>query len=105
MAQLWTELSKSSHFRRTAVTMLARIAVAMVAVSVEDERVFSAMNFVCSPRCSSLTTHLEECVRMMVQEVFNLGSFPYRKALDVYDRIVKSTHDRESTKEGSTVVE
>lgn len=63
----------------------------------------SATNFVCSPRRSSLTPHLEDRVRMMVQEVFNLGNFPWTKALDVYDRIVKSTRDRESTKEGPTV--
>ena len=73
MAQLWTELSKSSHFRRTAVTMLARIAVAMVAVSVEDETVFRAMNFVGSDSRSPLSSHLiDACVHMMVQDFLNL---------------------------------
>ena len=49
----------------------------MLAVSVEDERVFSAKNFVGSDRRSSLDAHSGACVRMMVQAVFNLDNFPY----------------------------
>ena len=74
------------------------------AVSVEDERVFSAMIF-CTLSKVLLSTHLEAFVRMKVQDVFNLGNIPHTKALDSYDHIVKSTHTQQSTMEGPTVVE
>ena len=102
MAVLWTRMSESSYFVEhcSEWIKLARIAVVMVAVSVEDKGVFSAMNFVCSDRRSSLSTHLEACVRMKVQEVFNLDNFPYSRALEVYDAIVKRTNIREGAREG-----
>ena len=112
MAEMWTALTTRSYFRQNCSEWikLARIAVAMVAVSVEDERVFSVKRFVGSDsRSRSLDRHLEACVRMMVQEVFDLDNFPYAWGLEVHDGIVNATnvrdHEGTNCKEGPIVVE
>jgi hypothetical protein len=45
--------------------------------SVSDERALSALSFVKISLWSSLTTHLPLCMRMKLQEEYDLSSFPY----------------------------
>ena len=50
------------------------------------------MNFVRNDQRNRLSTHVEACVRLKVQTQFDLTSFPFEEALDVFDDIVKQTH-------------
>ena len=56
----------------------------MVAGSVEDERGFSAMNFLKSADRNRLDKHLELCMRLKLQKIFTLETFPSSEAYDVW---------------------
>ena len=70
------------------VIMLALIAIVMVGTSVADERTFSYMNFVTEQR-PSLTTNLENVVRLAEQTLFEMGTFPLKEARDRYHEVEK----------------
>jgi hypothetical protein len=59
------------------IMKLAKIGMTLIGTSVSDKRAFSAMTFVKNPLWSSLTTHLPLCMRMKLQEEYDLSSFPY----------------------------
>ena len=62
---------------------VGQIALIMIPVSVEDERLFSALNFIKSDlRNSLINPNLTNAVRMFVSDRFDLASFPYDEALD-----------------------
>jgi hypothetical protein len=63
-------------------SVLAEVVLVMVGVSVEGERVFSALNFIKNELRNRLGTHLECCVRMKVQNDFKVATFPYDKVHD-----------------------
>jgi hypothetical protein len=63
---------------------LSEILVVVVGGSVEDERLLSAAWVVLSKHRCRLDCSLEECVRMKVQGVFCINSFPYEQALQVW---------------------
>jgi hypothetical protein len=60
------------------IMKLAKIGMTLVGTSVSDERAFSAMTFVKNSLRSSLITHLPLCMRMKLQEEYDLSSFPYQ---------------------------
>ena len=49
--------------------------MALVSVSVEDERAFSVLNFVCNTLRKCLTTHLEDVVRIKCEQEYNTSTF------------------------------
>jgi hypothetical protein len=57
----------------------ARLGMTLVGTSVADERAFSAMTFVKNVLRASLSTTLVLCMRMKLQEWFDLESFPYHE--------------------------
>jgi hypothetical protein len=59
---------------------LAEIAIVMVAGTIEDERLFSALAFVLNKQRSSLRETLEKCVRLMTQQVYTIHIFPWSDA-------------------------
>ena len=63
---------------------LAEIVMVMVAGSVEDERSFLAMNFLKSDDRNSLDKHVELCMRLKLQKLFTLASFPFPEAYAVW---------------------
>ena len=80
-----------------------QILLVVVSVSVEDERLFSALNLVLNKLRQSLSSHLEACVRVDVQTSFTVEDFPFDLALEVLraqeDRYVeeKSRKQQQST--------
>ena len=64
---------------------LAKIVLVMVTGSVEDERGFSAMNFVKSDDRNRLDKHVELCMRMKLQKLFTLETFPFSEAYDAWE--------------------
>ena len=56
----------------------------MVAGSVEDERGFSATNFLKSYNRSRLDKQMELCKRSKLQKIFRLEKFPFPEAYDAW---------------------
>lgn len=83
LACMWKALSKSptADLKVGEFIKLAKLLLTVVSGSVADERVFSALEFVKCPRRNKLKQHLELCVRMKAQTMFDLKSFPFDKAL------------------------
>jgi hypothetical protein len=63
---------------------LLSIYMVIVGSSVEDERLFSAMNFVKSVVRNRLSDNLEACIRAKVQTQFTRYNFPYMEALELW---------------------
>jgi hypothetical protein len=63
---------------------LLSIYMVIVGSSVEDERLFSAMNFVKSVVRNRLSDNLEACIRVKVQTQFTRYNFPYMEALELW---------------------
>jgi oligoribonuclease NrnB/cAMP/cGMP phosphodiesterase (DHH superfamily) len=61
---------------------IAEILIVMVAGSIEDERLFSAMSFVLTKHRCSLRESLEKCVLLMTQELFSIDTFPWGAAME-----------------------
>jgi hypothetical protein len=55
----------------------ARLGLTLVGTSVCDERAFSAMTFIKNVLRTSLSTNLALCMRMKLQQWFDLDTFPY----------------------------
>ncbi len=65
--------------------ILAQLAIAMPIGSVENERVFSTMNYIKSSVRNRLgSAHLNVAVRMFTQPLFTLATFPYRRAYNAW---------------------
>jgi hypothetical protein len=79
VTQMWRLMSALPLFQLhcSEWSVLAEVVLVMVGVSVEDERVFSAMNFIKNALRNRLGTHLERCVRMKGQNEFKVATFPY----------------------------
>ena len=66
---------------------LRKCLLVLVSVSVEDERLLSAYNFVRNELRKALSTNLESrrvCVREKTQITFNLADFSFHLALDIF---------------------
>ena len=73
---------KSVSERVSEWIKLAELAMVMVGGSVEDERLFSTMDFVKNKLRNRLSDHLEVSVRMKAQHVFDIETFPYGEACE-----------------------
>lgn len=56
---------------------LAQILMTLLGTSVEDERLFSLLAFVQNKQRNRLDAHLEPCMRMKAQTLFDDETFPY----------------------------
>jgi hypothetical protein len=63
------------------IMKLAQIGMTLVGTSVSDERAFSAMTFAKNFLWSSLTRHQPLCMRMKLQDEYDLSSLPYHLVL------------------------
>ena len=81
--KLWTKVENMLVYKESVAEFvaLAQLVFVMVPGSVEDERRFSAMNFIQSKVRNRLDEHLGLCVRMFTQDLFDLRSFPFKSAL------------------------
>jgi hypothetical protein len=70
--------------KRSQRYLLALIVVSMVVLFKGDERAFSAVTFVKNSRRNSLETHLEACVRVKEQTLFDLTTFPHIEVLEAW---------------------
>ena len=65
--------------------VLAELALVMVPGSVEDERLFSAMNFIKNELRNKLKNpHLTAAVRLFFSRQFTVKTFPYMEALKAW---------------------
>ncbi len=58
----------------------AQLVIVMVPGSVEEERLFSVMNFLKDDTRNSLCLHLEAAVRIFSQQKYNTADFPFMRA-------------------------
>ncbi len=64
---------------------LYELAMVMVPGSVEDERMFSAMNFIRSDRRNRLKAkHLTVCARLFKDVLYTPSTFPLAKAVGIW---------------------
>jgi hypothetical protein len=84
MLVMWRKLSSAGVNSENQVgefMKLARLLMTVVGTSVSDERAFSARTFVKNSLRSSLDKHLEACVRVKEQTLFDLTTFPHTDVL------------------------
>ena len=60
----------------------------MILVSVEDERVFSALGFLKSKLRNKLDKNLESCLRVYTSR-YDVNTFPYQKAIEIWKKRCK----------------
>ena len=64
-------------------TAAAELVIVMVPGSVEEERLFSVMNFLKDDTRNRLSLHLEAAVRIFSQQQYTTATFPYTRAYNV----------------------
>ncbi|KAJ9510249.1 hypothetical protein QJQ45_015732 [Haematococcus lacustris] len=62
----------------------ATLLIVTVPGSVEEERSFSAMNFIKDERRNSLSANLSSTLRVYLDKTFTLKTFPYKEAIDYW---------------------
>ena len=65
---------------------LAKVGLVQVIGSVEDERCFSALNFIKNKNCHCLTKNLELSMRIFAQKFWTLEDFPFQEAFYKLER-------------------
>ncbi|KAJ9516367.1 hypothetical protein QJQ45_011025 [Haematococcus lacustris] len=62
----------------------ATLLIVTVPGSVEEERSFSAMNFIKDERRNRLSANLSSTLHVYLDKTFTLKTFPYKEALDYW---------------------
>ena len=86
-SRFWRELCLDAKFKVdcSEYLVLAELAFVMVPGSVEDERLFSAMNFIKNELRNRLKNpHLTAAVRLFFSRQFTVKTFPYMEALKAW---------------------
>jgi hypothetical protein len=78
LASMPTVFSHLSEYGR-----LAQLALAIPIGSVENERTFTAMNYLKPPTRNKLSTNLNVVVRLFAQNILTLKTFYYERAFAV----------------------
>jgi hypothetical protein len=60
--------------------------------SIEDERTFSNLTIMNSKLCKRLTTHLDLCVCMFIQNFYNVSNFLYDVAIATWKEVCIRHH-------------
>lgn len=91
ITRLWKRIEKSEVFCDSILEYfkLADLCQTMILGSVEDERVFSALEFLKSKIRNKLDINVETCLRLFVTQ-YNVRDFPYDRALAIWN----SMHER-----------
>jgi hypothetical protein len=87
ITKLWRKISLSTTTLEniSAWVRFANLALAIPIGSVDNERTFSAMKYIKSAIRNRLVgVHLNSCVRLFVQDSFEVHTFPYEKAYDFW---------------------
>ncbi|KAG1678504.1 hypothetical protein FOA52_014537 [Chlamydomonas sp. UWO 241] len=85
ITRLWREMTSHEGFNCPTFERLAEMAIVMVPVSVEDERLFSALNFIKSKSRNRLQNpHLSDPLRLFFSNTFDVLTFPYAEALKAW---------------------
>lgn len=69
---------------------IARLYPLQVAVSGEDDRLFSAMNLILIGHYNSLSAHFKDHVRSKTQEFSDMDTFPWQACLAEFHDIVST---------------
>ncbi|KAG1663225.1 hypothetical protein FOA52_004426, partial [Chlamydomonas sp. UWO 241] len=86
---LQAKMTSHKGFSCPTFERLAEMAIVMVPVSVEEERLFSALNFIKSKaRNRLMNPHLSYSLRLFFSNTFDLLSFPYAEALKAWKEAV-----------------
>lgn len=89
---LWRRICSNpvNRKRLASYVQLAELALVLPLGSVPEERSFSTLNMVKSKTRNRLSNHLNCAMRLRSQTFYDLGSFPYKKAIDRwYDTVVR----------------
>jgi hypothetical protein len=92
MRVMWQRISRGGDSAVNQIgefMKVARLLMTIIGTSVGDERAFSAMTFVKNRLRASLEQHLELCVRVKEQSLFNQENFPYTDALTAWHEASK----------------
>ena len=85
--KFWRSMQLGEMASRSILEYLkmAQIILVLVPSSVEDERTFSTWGFIQNDLRSRMKDgHLNDCMRLYKQPWWDLETFPYEKALDVW---------------------
>ncbi|MCO5598189.1 hypothetical protein L7F22_052281 [Adiantum nelumboides] len=84
---LWKKLSHTSQLMSQIFeyAKLADLALVMIIGSVEDERTFSRLDFIKNKKRNRLDKHLDICVRAFEQKFYDINTFPFNEACNVWN--------------------
>ena len=83
----WRDLSTPGYIadRTSEFRKAAELALVLVPGSVDEERTFSAMNFIKSDVRNRLKgDHLSMCIRLYSSQFHTVSTFPYQEAIDIW---------------------
>ena len=83
LTKVWVRIGQNALMlsRLSEYFKVAKIAIAAVLGSVEDERTFSTLSFMKSKLRNRLRGHMDTCVKLFSQSFFTLETFPITKAI------------------------
>ncbi|KAG1658965.1 hypothetical protein FOA52_004381 [Chlamydomonas sp. UWO 241] len=85
ITRLWREMTSHKGFSCPTFERLAEMAIVTVPVSVEDERLFNALNFIKSKaRNRLMNPYLSDALRLFFSNTCDVLSFPYAEALKAW---------------------
>ncbi|KAJ9510721.1 hypothetical protein QJQ45_027630 [Haematococcus lacustris] len=84
LSEFWKKLHASMASQLSEFCKAATLLIVTVPGSVEEERSFSAMNFIKDERRNSLSANLSSTLRVYLDKTFTLKTFPYKEAIDYW---------------------
>eukprot|EP00955_Chlamydomonas_euryale_P085698 364139-Chlamydomonas_euryale.AAC.9 len=90
--RFWRHMASHKAFVEACPTLtrLADLALVMVPVSVEDERLFSALKFIKSACATGSKTRTQCCSQTIFSKTFDVETFPYDRALKAWKQAASS---------------
>ncbi|KAJ9520854.1 hypothetical protein QJQ45_014047 [Haematococcus lacustris] len=84
LSEFWKKLHASMASQLSEFCKAATLLIVTVPGSVEEERSFSAMNFIKDERRNRLNANLSSTLRVYLDKTFTLKTFPYKEAIDYW---------------------
>ncbi|KAJ9522872.1 hypothetical protein QJQ45_023657 [Haematococcus lacustris] len=84
LSEFWKKLHASMASQLSEFCKAATLLIVTVPGSVEEERSFSAMNFIKDERRNRLGANLSSTLRVYLDKTFTLKTFPYKEAIDYW---------------------
>ncbi|KAJ9506739.1 hypothetical protein QJQ45_006068 [Haematococcus lacustris] len=82
LSEFWKKLHASMASQLSELCKVATLLTVTVPGSVEEERSFSAMNFIKDERRNRLGANLSSTLRVYLDKTFTLKTFPHKEAID-----------------------